>query len=192
MRGVGFDCVAIIVSARVFQQPARSTTLRGEFRYTRDSGDVLPCTLTSKVYANTISMPRSDSAQIYLALSLSFFASVDRKDYDGVDLKGPIPESRLSFTGTGAQFSVEERTSRAVRIEGALGSSGADRLAQQPDYGEDRDHPAICSILALASAEIAAAEERCSGDDKAYDRKRNQGRVGEEGGKPQPRTASPI
>ena len=57
---------------------------------------------------------------------------------------------------------------------------------QHPDQTKGRDDPSVGSILALAGAEIAAAEERDAGQHEEGARKRNQRRVGEEAGKPAP------
>ena len=57
---------------------------------------------------------------------------------------------------------------------------------QQPDHAERGDDPAISSILALAGAEVAAAEECDAGQHEEDARKCNQRRVGEEPGKPTP------
>jgi hypothetical protein len=55
--------------------------------------------------------------------------------------------------------------------------------AQQPDHREGDDDPAVGTILALAGAEISTTEECCARQHEERDRKGNQGRVGEEGGK---------
>jgi hypothetical protein len=57
---------------------------------------------------------------------------------------------------------------------------------EQSDQPEDCDHPAVGTILAHSGAQISGAEERDAGQHKEYDRKRNQGRVGEEGSKASP------
>jgi hypothetical protein len=54
---------------------------------------------------------------------------------------------------------------------------------QQPDQSESCDHPAVVTVLAFAGTEISAAEQRNTGEHEEHDRKRDQGRMREEGGK---------
>jgi hypothetical protein len=54
---------------------------------------------------------------------------------------------------------------------------------QQPDQSESCDHPAVATVLAFAGTEISAAEQRNTGEHEEHDRKRDQGRMREEGGK---------
>src|SRR5215831_6640193 len=57
---------------------------------------------------------------------------------------------------------------------------------QKPDHPKGREHPAVPSIFALARTEISAAEKGDAHQREANDRKGNQRRVGEEGGKAAP------
>jgi hypothetical protein len=57
---------------------------------------------------------------------------------------------------------------------------------QKPYQTENCEDPAIATILALAWAKISATKERCPRQHEAYDRKRNEGRMGEEGGNTAP------
>jgi len=57
---------------------------------------------------------------------------------------------------------------------------------QQPDQPEGCEHPAVGAILALAGTEVSAGEQRCAGHQENCGCERDQGRVGEEGGKPAP------
>ncbi len=57
---------------------------------------------------------------------------------------------------------------------------------QQPDHPERREHPAVAAILALAGAEISAAEQRDDAEDDEHDGERAQRRVREEGCKGPP------
>ena len=54
---------------------------------------------------------------------------------------------------------------------------------QQRDHTERHEHPAVAAILALARAEISRAEQRGGREYDKHDRKRDQGRMGKEGGK---------
>jgi len=57
---------------------------------------------------------------------------------------------------------------------------------QQPDQREGYDDPAVGTILPLAGAQVPVTEERYAGQHEERDRKGNQGRVREEGGKSAP------
>src|SRR5262249_44846091 len=76
-------------------------------------------------------------------------------------------------------ISVEGPHVGAVRVGRQIGE-------QKPDHPKGREHPAVPSILALAGTEISAAEQRDARQHEPHDRKRDQRRVGEEGGKAAP------
>src|SRR5262245_23730077 len=62
----------------------------------------------------------------------------------------------------------------------AVGVGGEVR-AQEPNDTEGCEHPAVAAILALAGAEISAAEQRDADQHEVHDGQRDQGRVGEKG-----------
>ena len=57
---------------------------------------------------------------------------------------------------------------------------------EQTDHPEGGEDPAVAAVLALAGAEVAAAEERRDGQGEGHGRQDDAGRVGEEGGEPAP------
>jgi hypothetical protein len=63
---------------------------------------------------------------------------------------------------------------------------------EDADQTKSDEDPAVSPILALAGAQIALGEERCASQQDQSDGESDQGRMGEESGKPaRPRIASP-
>jgi hypothetical protein len=124
-----YDGVDIIQEFNDFRLP-RTFKLAGDFLHKRDSEDINPeaSSSTPQTFSNTLRLQKPH--RVFSAIGISFYACAFIEDFDEGGFahdsrSGPFPESILTISAAGGQFTVEDNflTRTVAVVERFLGLS---------------------------------------------------------------------